>query len=203
MLETSKDGAPLGEPIKVTVSLGNATNVTSAAAGVSTLGTVEVIGSRVINAVDVTSTESSMNITAAEVDKLPVPRDVREVALLAPCCQCGSFGGISFGGSSVANKHGHINGLNVTDLYRRIDFSRCRSRSSGIPGQEPAAIRSSFGRTTGGVINAVTKSGTNEFQFGTERIWEPEFCKPAAAIGATTPGGRFSADATTTTIAPI
>ena len=30
-----------------------------------------------------------------------------------------------------------------------------------------------FGRTTGGVINAVTRSGTNEFEFGTEVVWEP------------------------------
>ena len=30
-----------------------------------------------------------------------------------------------------------------------------------------------FGRTTGGVINAVTRSGTNEFQFGVEVTWEP------------------------------
>ena len=30
-----------------------------------------------------------------------------------------------------------------------------------------------FGRTTGGVINAVTRSGTNEFELGTEVVWEP------------------------------
>ena len=32
-----------------------------------------------------------------------------------------------------------------------------------------------IGRTTGGVINAVTRSGTNEFEFGTEVVWEPSF----------------------------
>src|SRR5690606_7052546 len=37
-----------------------------------------------------------------------------------------------------------------------------------------------FGRTTGGVINAVTRSGTNEFEFGTEIDWEPSFLQSAA-----------------------
>ena len=37
-----------------------------------------------------------------------------------------------------------------------------------------------FGRTTGGVINAVTKSGTNEFEYGTEVVWEPTGCSPSA-----------------------
>ena len=30
-----------------------------------------------------------------------------------------------------------------------------------------------FGRTTGGVINAVTRSGTNNFEFGSEVAWQP------------------------------
>ena len=43
-----------------------------------------------------------------------------------------------------------------------------------------------FGRTTGGVINAVTRSGTNEFEFGTEIAWEPQFAaEPARPITST------------------
>src|SRR5690606_20743933 len=92
-----------GEPIQVGVTLGNATTV-NLASSATTLGTIEVVGSRVINAVDVPSTESATTLTAQEIARMPVERNVSSVALLAPGVAGGSasFGGISFGGSSVA-----------------------------------------------------------------------------------------------------
>src|SRR3546814_12764880 len=50
----------------------------------TTLGTIQGVGSRVVNAVDVTSTESATNITAQEIERMPVERNVSSVALLAP-----------------------------------------------------------------------------------------------------------------------
>ncbi|WP_356448007.1 hypothetical protein, partial [Streptomyces sp. NPDC006624] len=38
----------------------------------------------------------------------------------------------------------------------------------------PGGYSVEFGRTTGGVINAVTQSGTNEFKYGAELVWEPK-----------------------------
>ena len=66
VLQASKGGASVGQPVNVTVTLGNATTVdlaTATAAG--TLEAIEVTGLRVVNAVDVTSTESATNITDA------------------------------------------------------------------------------------------------------------------------------------------
>ena len=114
-LQASANGEPVGEPVQVRVGLGSATYV-GASDDVTSLGAVQVIGSRVINAVDVSSTESATNVTAEQIERLPVERNVSSVALLAPGVAGGSagFGGISFGGSSVAENAGYVNGLNVT-----------------------------------------------------------------------------------------
>ncbi|GAB2611887.1 TonB-dependent receptor [Novilysobacter erysipheiresistens] len=175
-LQTSVDGRPVGEPVQVRVALGSATVVNAASGGaVSTLGTVEVTGSRVVNAVDVTSTESSTNVTREEIERLPVDQDIASVAQLAPGVQKGdaSFGGISFGGSSVAENSFYINGLNVTDFYNRVGFSSAPFAFYKEFQVKTGGYSVEFGRSTGGVVNAVTRSGTNEFNFGTELTLEP------------------------------
>src|SRR6476659_8102800 len=144
VLEASKDGAAVGQPVNVTVTLGNATTVDLAATtAAGTLEAIEVTGSRIVNAVDVTSTESATNITDAQLERLPVERDPLAVALLAPGLVKGEFGGVSFGGSSVAENSVYINGLNVTDLYNRVGFSSVPFSSTRSSRSRPAAIRSS------------------------------------------------------------
>ena len=164
-----------GAPIAVTVSLGNATTVNVGAA--ATLETVTVTGSSVVSAVDVTSVESATNVTREELARLPVERDPLSVALLAPGLSKGEFGGVSFGGSSVAENTVYINGLNVTDFYNRVGFSSVPFAFYKEFQVKTGGYSVEFGRTTGGVINAVTRSGTNEFEFGTEAVWEPAFAQ--------------------------
>lgn len=165
------------DPVAAVVSLGSATTVNFSTADTTTLGTVEVVGTRVVNAVDVSSTESATNISAEEIDRLPVVRDATAVALLAPGVNAGdsSFGpgSISFGGSSVAENTVYINGLNVTDFYRREGFSTIPFGFFKEFQIKTGGYSVEFGRTTGGVINTVTKSGTNEFHYGAEAVWQP------------------------------
>lgn len=180
-LQANKEGAAIGEPLSVTVNLGRATNVSGGAGddGVATLGAVEVIGSRVMTMVDVSSTESATNITQEELERLPVARNVESVALLAPGVNAGDAnfgsGSISFGGSSVAENTVYINGLNVTDFYRREGFSTIPFGFFKEFQVKTGGYSVEFGRTTGGVINTVTKSGTNEFHYGVEAVWQPSF----------------------------
>jgi outer membrane receptor for ferrienterochelin and colicin len=174
VLESSKDGASVGEPIKVTVSLGNTTtvNVAAAADGVSTLGTIQVVGTQVITPIDVKSTESATNVTRQELERLPVQRDALAVATLAPGVNMGEFGGVSFGGSSVAENTVYINGLNVTDFYNRVGFSSLPFSFFQEFQVKTGGYSVEFGRSTGGVINAVTRSGSNEFKGGVDLVWD-------------------------------
>ena len=95
--------------------------------------------SRVVNRVDVHSTESATNITREELARLPVDQTPGSVALLAPgvVASGATFGGLTFGGSSVAENAVYINGLNVTDFYNRVGLLVGAVRVlRGIPGQD-------------------------------------------------------------------
>src|SRR5690606_25363556 len=63
-LRVVRGGREVGEPIAVNVALGGTTSVNLGGDGdVVNLDTIEVVGNRVINRVDVYSTESATNIT--------------------------------------------------------------------------------------------------------------------------------------------
>ncbi|WP_426701983.1 TonB-dependent receptor [Rhodanobacter sp. Col0626] len=176
-LQASSGGAPVGTPVHVRVSLGNATTVnvgSSAASDTTSLETINVNGT-ILPGVDVTSTESATNVTREQLSRIPVDQNITSVAVLAPGVNKGvaGFGGISFGGSSVAENSFYINGLNVTDFYNRNGFSSAPFAFYQEFQVKTGGYSVEFGRTTGGVINAVTRSGTNEFKFGTEITMEP------------------------------
>ena len=178
-VEARKDGATLGKLADVTVGLGTATTA-DVTLNLTNMDAIEVTGTRIITAVDVRSTESATNVTMAELDRLPVERDIMSVALLAPGLSKGDAGlcaggncGVSFGGSSIAENTVYINGLNVTDFYNRVGASSVPYAFYKEFQIKTGGYSVEFGRTTGGVINAVTRSGTNEFEFGTEIAWEP------------------------------
>ena len=163
-----------GEAVRANVGVGTSTTV-NLDGGATTLSAVQVVGTRVINAVDVTSTESATNVTAEEIARMPVERNVASVAMLAPGVAAGSagFGGISFGGSSVAENAFYVNGLNVTDFYNRIGFSEAPFDFYNEFQVKTGGYSVEFGRTTGGVVNAVTRSGSNELHYGTKLVWGP------------------------------
>lgn len=168
--------AGAGDPIPVNVSLGGTTQVNLDAQGAVNLATVQVVGSRVVNRVDVYSTESATNITRQELTRLPVDQNLSSVALLAPGVvdSGATFGGLSFGGSSVAENVVYINGLNVTDPYRRQGFSSVPFAFYEEFQVKTGGYSAEFGRSTGGVINAVTRSGGNEFHAGAQLTIEPD-----------------------------
>lgn len=176
-LQVKRDGQTDKEPVSVSVSLGGTTNVNlgGGGSGAVTLDSVQVVGSKIVNRVDVYSTESAFNIKREELSRMPVDQSVAAVALLAPgvVASGASFGGLTFGGSSVAENVAYINGLNVTDPYRRQGFSTVPFNFYEEFQIKTGGYSAEFGRSTGGVINAITRSGGNEFKGGVEVTMEP------------------------------
>ncbi|MEG3790127.1 TonB-dependent receptor [Lysobacter sp. CCNWLW3] len=193
-LQTSVDGAA-SEPTPVTVSLGTTTNVNVGSQAATDLAAVQVVGTRGISPVDVSSTEIATNITREQIDVLPVQRDVVSVALLAPGVVKGkgSLGGqgLSFGGSSIAENTVYINGLNVTDFYNRVGFSSVPFNFYREFQVKTGGYSVEFGRSTGGVINAVTRSGSNDFHAGAELNFEPRAWQSAAKDRVDRSGTRY------------
>ncbi|MFN3930639.1 MAG: carboxypeptidase regulatory-like domain-containing protein [Brevundimonas sp.] len=144
--------------------------------GGTNLGDVVVIASR--PELDFTQSTSGLTVNVDElVERVPLGRSATDVALLAPRVIQGDSGfgnQPSLGGSSVAENAFYVNGLNITnfnnyvggatppfDFYRTIDV-----QTGGYPAE--------FGRATGGIINATTKSGTNEFTFELHGNYAPD-----------------------------
>ncbi|MCI4568679.1 TonB-dependent receptor [Lysobacter sp. CFH 32150] len=165
-------------PRNVTVNVGTAANVDYVTgAGAATLDTVTVVGTGAINPIDVSSVESTTILTAEQIAKIPVPRDTTSVALLAPGTVRGdaAFGNLaSFGGASVAENAYYINGFNITNSFRNLNFSNVPFEAIAEQQIKTGGYGAEFGRSLGGVVNQITKRGTNEFHAGGNIFWSPE-----------------------------
>ena len=99
----------------------------------------------------------------------PIARNLTAIQLLAPGTQAGdtAFGNLaSIGGSSPAENVYIVNGLNLTNF-------RNFTGSSSVPFEfyeqvevKTGGYQAEFGKAIGGVVNAVTKSGSNDFEIG-------------------------------------
>lgn len=175
--QVSRNG---GAPRTVNVNVGTASNVDFVSSnGTQTLATVTVSASGgAVNPIDVSSVESTTILTAEQVAKIPVPRNITSVALLAPGTVRGAsnagFGSLpSFGGSSVAENQYYVNGFNVTNTFKNLNFAQVPFEGIAESQVKTGGYGAEFGRSTGGVINIITKRGTNEFHAGGNIFWEP------------------------------
>ena len=163
-----------GQSREVTVNIGTGTAASFADA--STLGVVEVTGSA-INPIDISSVESTTILTSEQIAKIPVARNITNVALLAPGTVRGdaAFGNLaSFGGSSVAENAYYVNGFNISNSFKSLNFGQVPFEAIAEQQVKTGGYGAEFGRSTGGVINLVTKRGSNEFQAGANVFYSPQ-----------------------------
>jgi hypothetical protein len=141
----------------------------------------------VVNAARVRTPDFETNTTGAAIgigelsERVPVGRSLRDVTLMAPGVVQGSSSAngafaqqVSISGASFIENAYYVNGLNITnfrmgllpvevpfDFYQSIEV-----KTGGYPAE--------FGRSTGGFVNATTKSGSNEFHASFTAVSEPE-----------------------------
>jgi hypothetical protein len=171
--QVSRNG---GAPRTVTVNVGSAANLDFVSGDATTLDTVTVVGSGAINPIDVSSVESTTILTAEQIAKIPVARDTTSVALLAPGTVRGdaAFGNLaSFGGASVAENQYYVNGFNVTNSFQSLNYSQIPFEAIAEQQTKTGGYGAEFGRALGGVVNQITKRGTNEFRAGGNVFWSP------------------------------
>ncbi|MGV3577660.1 TonB-dependent receptor [Brevundimonas sp.] len=171
--------APNFDPVAQTASvrLGGTSSYdfTLAPASGTSVDDIVVTGAR--QSLDFTETTTGLSVDLAElVTQVPIGRTLTSVILLAPSTVQGdsAFGdNPAIGGSSVAENAYYVNGLNITNFDNYIgasqvpfDFYRSVQVMTG-------GYQAEYGRATGGIVNAVTKSGTNDFTFGIHTNWAP------------------------------
>lgn len=114
----------------------------------------------------------------------PIARNITALTMLAPSAVPGdsAFGAgntsqgltqASLSGASVGENVFYVNGLNITNFVNGIG-------SAGVPFDfyktievKTGGFQAEYGRGTGGVVNAVTKSGSNVFKFAIHGNFQP------------------------------
>lgn len=163
---------------------------------------IVVTGAR--QSLDFTETTTGLTVDLAElVTQVPIGRSLTSVILLAPSTVQGdsAFGdNPAIGGSSVAENAYYVNGLNITNFDNYIgasqvpfDFYRSVQVMTG-------GYQAEYGRATGGIVNAVTKSGTNDFTFGIHTNWAPNDLREQSPNTYSTANQLAEADSSQTAI---
>ncbi len=167
------DGSTLKrENVVVNVGVGTSVNLI----GATEFEAVEVLGVGLVNPIDVSSVESATIMTAEKISSIPVSRNITSVALLAPGTVRGDnrFGNLaSFGGASVAENVYYVNGFNVTNIVTGLAFSQVPFQAISEQQVKTGGYGAEFGRSLGGVVNIITKRGTNDLKMGVTAVWQP------------------------------
>lgn len=155
------------DTLDVQVTLGSATSVNMATT-TAVINEIVTTGTRRA-AVDTSIAESGLVISSELLLEMPIKRDLTSVALLAPGASLGDnrFGNLaSFGGASVAENTSFINGLNTTNFRTGVGFSEVPFEFYDTIQVKTGGYSAKYGRSLGGVMNATTKSGSNDWDFG-------------------------------------
>jgi hypothetical protein len=154
---------------KVVVEVGRVTSLEVPLSVTGVSGTVQVTSDAPV--INTTQQDFSTNVNQVSINELPVNgRRWSNFAILTPgTVPDGTFGLISFRGISGLMNNNTVDGGDNNQAF----FSEERGRTRVGYSISQAAIRefqvntsnysAEYGRSAGGVNNAVTKSGTNEF----------------------------------------
>jgi hypothetical protein len=122
--------------------------------------TVQVTGESPV--VDTTSAATGLSATADLFNRIPLQRTFDDVARVAAGTQQDGVGVVVYGSSGAENQY-IIEGLNTTGVRSgtqakslNFDFvDEVEVKTGGMPAE--------YGRMTGGALNVLTKSGSNDF----------------------------------------
>ncbi|MEP6907920.1 MAG: TonB-dependent receptor [Pseudoxanthomonas sp.] len=132
--------------------------------------------------IDVSTTNQVTTITSKQLQQLPMTRTAEDIAMLAPGVNMGSpelaSGPLGtpvnvFGGASTAENAYYVDGMNVTEALNNqggvtLPYGAIEQQQTFISGYD-----AKYGRSIGGVINQIGKSGDNDVHFGARALWQP------------------------------
>ncbi|PNS08032.1 TonB-dependent receptor [Solilutibacter silvestris] len=183
-----KNGATIATRDNIAVNISSGTEVSFAATAKSgnELGTVTITGSGGAG-IDTSQTDTRTVLSADQLNKISVARDIASVALLAPSVVANdsykSANGVtvpSFGGSASSENAYLINGYAVTNPLTSIGFTTLPFDAIAQQQILTGGYGAEFGRSTGGVINVVSKRGSNKWKFGVYTMWAPRETRATA-----------------------
>ncbi|MCC7415634.1 MAG: TonB-dependent receptor [Acidobacteria bacterium] len=200
-LRAELSGFKLAEQPAVEVRLGQRAELTLRMEVGQLSETVQVVGTTGV--VDVTSASAGVNIDSAALARLPVPRQLGDTLYLAPGVSSGGGTGRAnpsiSGGSGLDNQY-IVDGVNITNpgygalgsysivlgsLGNGVTFDFIQEVQVKTAGYE-----AQYGQATGGVVNVVTKSGTNQLRGALFAYSQPAFAQADYSQVQTTAAAR-------------
>jgi hypothetical protein len=161
---TLQGGSLNGKKTEVEVIAGQGVEAVFATGDVAR---VEVTGRR--SRIDVSNAVNGATFTARELAKLPVARNVSAIIQLAPNTTKSDptyVAGASIGGGATSENAYYINGAPVTNPLTQLGASELPFGAIAQAEIKTGGYGAEFGRSVGGVVNIVGKTGTNSWEVG-------------------------------------
>ena len=136
-------------------------------------GVMEIVAQRPVIAA--TSAQTGQVITREQLDLIPYGRDARDfeaAAISVPGVQRDRYG-FQINGSTSPETSVIIDGISVNDPAFGVQGTRLLQDFVQEVDVITGGYQAEYGRSLGGVINAVTKSGGNEFHGSVFANWSP------------------------------
>jgi hypothetical protein len=148
--------------VPVTVTVGSTQRAEFALQIAGVTETVQVTAET--PAIDLSSAQTATNISRERIEYVPRGRDFTDVVgQAAGAANESQAGGISINGSSGSENRFIIDGIDTTSPQVGTNAVPMRAEFMEEVQVKSAGYAAEFGGSTGGVINAITRSGTNNF----------------------------------------
>jgi hypothetical protein len=153
--------------------------------GLAAQESIEVVAGPSV--IDRFETRLGANIDFDFLDRLPLPRTYQSVALLLPGVTAGQDQNPNVNGALRSDNQYLIDGVDTTDPATGLFGLNLAYQAIQEVSVTTAAAPVEYGRSSGGVINVVTRSGTNDFQ-GVARLlaantnWNSPYSYPAREV---------------------
>ena len=166
----------------VTVSPSGSSYEFVVASSATTIEDVVVTARRVS---DFNQLDTGLSVDVQELaSRVPVGRSINSITLLAPSTSQADASitangvrrtqsTISVSGTSAAESAYYINGLNVTDQRTLLGYTELPFDFIQTIETKTGGYSAEYGRGTGGVVNMVSRSGSNDFEWGVSTYYSP------------------------------
>ncbi|MET1254270.1 TonB-dependent receptor [Aliikangiella maris] len=167
--DTSSIRIVVGEPAIIETVLG----------GGDSGNVVRIVGTQ-IQGLNMSETTSGRSFDYEDIKMMPVENGFESMVLMtAGTVENGSpenfNGASSIGGASSAENGYYLNGINITQIQSGLGSFRMPWEAIEQTNVQTGGVTADFGGALGGIINAVSKSGDNEFRFGSQVRYDPKF----------------------------
>ncbi|MBP7665363.1 MAG: TonB-dependent receptor [Burkholderiaceae bacterium] len=165
-----RNGQAVGAASMVEVLLGQGSEVVFG-------GTQVVTVTGASRRLDMSAVSNGAIFTAKQLDALPIAQNLDAIIQLAPNTTKADprySGGASIGGGAPSENSYYINGFPVTNALNQLGSIELPFNSIAQANVASGGFGAEFGRSVGGVISLVTKSGGNKWEAGVSASTSPK-----------------------------